>query len=212
MLRILALLILLPISVSAQTELRKLDAEIAAPFQAVLALIRSQDMPDVVEKQVGRSTIFAYAGTDTPAPLVGLVSEAFPDLDLSAFGPDTAMSLTLSFTDAAPNTMISLVAMGQFQQGSKPRIAAPGSTVLMGDADPEACQGQLVLTHPTPLSEASEIYASRLMEFGFAPDLKRSQDVSFFFGQAPGCSAMLYFNSDGDTLDQTTIVIRFLEE
>jgi len=85
----------------------------------------------------------------------------------------------------------------------------PKSLMMMDGGSRANCTGQYVARHPADAEETAEIYLKYMEKEGFSFPEADPQEVSFFIGQAPGCTLAMYLQPDQGT---TMVVIRYLEE
>jgi len=87
-----------------------------------------------------------------------------------------------------------------------------GGVILMDDATPKDCVGQVVLAHPTASEMAVVTYARALEERGFTMQTPPEATASFFIGHRGDCALFLYAQPDFTTPDHTLVVVRFTED
>lgn len=209
MIRFLAVLLinLLPHAASADMPIRQVSSTTQTPIHAIYDVWTEAMPAEVTLAATDAEAKLSYAGEDMPVSLRTFLKVAFPTLDIKALAPGNPVSLSLTLRAQGNGTLMHLVAQAPFVLA--PRNYPTGAHVVL-DGIAGTCSGQTVLSHPAPVASLADTYRHFLQDAGFALQNDSPQEVSFFIGYRPGCSAFLYLSED--TPETSLIVLRYLED
>lgn len=207
MLRVCLLALTTLLAGAAQAEiLRQYHAETSAPLGEVVAALERR-LPEMVHRLGADSVTVAYSGKRPPLALTSFLETSFDELPPKTFGVGKTFSLSLTIHGDDSGSILSLMLLGDFS-GSDFWLP-PKSLMIMDGASREACTGQVVASHPADAEVTAKAYRNHMKAEGFSFPDADPQEVSFFIGQAPGCTLAMYLQPDQHT---TMVVIRYLEE
>lgn len=155
-----------------------------------------------------------FAGFGTPEPLRAYLLEIVPGLSPGFLSDDMPVSLSIALMPADAMTVVQvMLSTPQSEETMLLAAGVPeGGVVLMDDASPKACTGQVVVSHKTSVEVAAETYSAALEAEGFTMQPTDTASTSFFVGHRGDCALFLYTQPDFTTPDHAMVVVRFKED
>ncbi len=164
--------------------------------------------------EVGGTAMAGFSGFETPELLKSYLLEVLPDLPPKFVAKDQPISLSIALIAEEESTLIQvMMAVPQSEEDSLFGKTVPaGGMVLMDDASPADCRGQVVLSQNSPAEAAAQTYSNALETQGFSMSSPDHVKTSFFVGYREDCALFLYIQPDFQAPDRSMVVVRFTED